>query len=239
MYMSSFLKAVILCMYLLLSTSTYFAEGAPVNQARKFADPNFKLVVMDALMTEGIIDLGEWHEFLSRVLNKPVDDPYELGFKLIQPAHDHLVNYPLTKEQLAQVKNLSFDGGLDIYTFAHPTWDGESEIFDIKSVEGIHLLKNLKAFEVSSMLTRVDLNHLKGLDKLENVDLGVPVKNLSALLALPALKKVSILSDQEFKNVSTIGHPTRKIFEKLKKRGVKVGVHWMTWVGENKPKAFE
>ncbi|KPN62467.1 hypothetical protein AKJ29_00565 [Aliiroseovarius crassostreae] len=207
--------------------------GAP------FADPNLKLVVLSSLLEEGHIDLGESSDFLSWVLDQPVSDPWDLGFGIIQPAYDYLARYPLGQSLLDEVETLSFDGGLEIYFYVSPTWDGETEDFDISSFEGLQHLRNLRVFEASSMIPELDLNLLAGFDKLEVIEGGVPVSNTEALLAMPTLRSVELVGNDLYRDVRSIGHRQNDLFETLKNNGVDVWVHWMTWLGENPPPAYQ
>ena len=54
-----------------------------------------------------------------------------------------LENVELTEEDLEKVDEICIDGGLEIYGI-RPNWDGEDELFEIKSVKGFEKLKNLK-----------------------------------------------------------------------------------------------
>lgn len=207
--------------------------GAP------FADPNLKLVVLSSLLEDGHIDLGGEVGFFSWVMDKPVTDPWDLGFGIIQPAYDYLVRYPLDQNLLDKVETLSFDGGLEIYFYVSPTWDGETDDFDISSLEGLEFLRNLRVFAAASMIPELDLNLLVGLDQLEVIGGGVPVLNTEALLTLPKLRSVEFVGDDLYRDVRTIGHRQRDLFETLKNNGVDVWVHWMTWVGENPPPPYQ
>jgi hypothetical protein len=163
--------------------------GAP------FADPNFKLVVLDALASSGAIQLGP-RDRLARHLLVPSYDEARDGYDLLKPVYAYLVRYPLTATHLAAVEELVFDGGNDIYAYVFPFWDGETDAFDVRSLEGITLLANLRRIDVISMLRDTDLSHLSGLQRLEQISLGHgPYQNGDSLLQLPGLKSVSCGSD--------------------------------------------
>jgi hypothetical protein len=121
------------------------APGAP------FADPNLKLAVLDALMRARLLDLGTPQALADHVLQRHVDLDEE-GYALLQPVYDYLVRYPLSQPQLDAVTRLVFDGGLDIYTYPYPFWDGESDEFDIRSFAGIEHCANLRELRVISMV---------------------------------------------------------------------------------------
>ncbi len=42
------------------------------------------------------------------------------------------------------------------------------------------------------------------------------------------LHSVRILDDQIYQGVMTPGHPTRKVMETLKERGIAVWIHWVS-----------
>jgi hypothetical protein len=163
--------------------------GAP------FADPNFKLVVLDALASSGAIQLGP-RDRLARHLLDPSYNEARDGYDLLKPVYAYLVRYPLVAADLAAVEELVFDGGNDIYAYAFPFWDGETEVFDVHSLEGIGLLANLRRIEVISLLLDTDLSRLSGLQRLEQINLGHgPYQNGDSLLQLPGLKSVSCGGD--------------------------------------------
>lgn len=55
-------------------------------------------------------------------------------------------------EDLEKVESLTFDGGLEIYELLLPDWDGEDDVFDIHSIQGIAYLSNLKSVEYISII---------------------------------------------------------------------------------------
>ena len=63
---------------------------------------------------------------------------------IIEPILKFLENVELTEEDLEKVDEICIDGGLEIYGILCPNWDGEDELFEIKSVKGFEKLKNLK-----------------------------------------------------------------------------------------------
>jgi hypothetical protein len=159
--------------------------GAP------FADPNFKLVVLDALLTSGTITLGAREKLAESVLGPDYDED-EDGYALLKPVYDYLTRFPLTASHLTAVEELIFDGGNEIYPYAFPFWDGETDEFDIRSLEGIGQLANLRSIHVISLLADADLAPLAGLTQLKQLSLDHgPYQNGQALLELPSLKSLS------------------------------------------------
>lgn len=58
--------------------------------------------------------------------------------------YNYLKELVISDEDLAKVERMYFDGGSQIYQDLAPSWDGESKIFDVISIEGIEKLVNLK-----------------------------------------------------------------------------------------------
>jgi len=186
--------------------------GAP------FDDPNLKLVVIDALLAAGHIDLGGQVGFLSAMLGRrysPESDPQWL-YKC-QPAYDYLVCYPLTPEHLAAVETLCFDGGNAIYQYVWPGWDGEGGDFDVRALDGVELLPNLREFKEISMLYVDDFRPMTGMPNLRSLELGPDTKvPAEILLSLPALRQFAC-----YKSAA----PDRAVVDALKARGVRVGMY--------------
>lgn len=210
-------------------------EGRP---GAPFLDANLKLIVLSELLDNGEIDLGFEDEFAAFVLEGPYDyeaHSYSQTFALM----DYLSRYPITEGQLKSVEGIYFDGGNTIYPFIFPFWTGEDEIFDVRSLEGIGTLSNLKEVGIYSMMDVVDLRELTILDKLESLEIGVSLINLDALHEIGALKKLEIMNDKIFEQVNQRGHPTQHVIESLKARGVDVWIHWQTEAGNERSEPYQ
>lgn len=184
------------------------APGAP------FGDPNFKLAVMSSLLESGVLDLAEPGDLAAFVLKRAVDLE-EDGYDLISEAYDYLVRYPLTETDLAKVEAITFDGGNEIYPYCYYFWDGEGEEFDISSMAGIGLCRNLRQLTCIAMIERLDAADLVGLDKLEALQLSSVCDNSRRLLELPALKTLAFPEN-------VIADPA--LIAALKARGVAVRI---------------
>jgi hypothetical protein len=180
------------------------APGAP------FPDPNFKLVVLDALLRDGVIDLGSPQELTDHVMGRYLDRKTGETFP---PARDYLLRYPLTEEHLAAIDTLIFDGGLEIYNYSGLTLGIDGTDCDVGSLQGIERLKNLRRFLHSSMLLDLDLSRLAGLDRLESIDLGDRFASAQTLLNLPRLKELACYHH-------SIAEP--KVVPALEAKGVKI-----------------
>ncbi len=182
-----------------------------------FRDPNFKLAVMAELIDTRVLDLGDFDEFL-KFIEGPDYDYERDGYAPSQDAYDYLARYPLTERHLESVTFLEFDGGLVVYEYVFPFWDGESALFDISDLDDLRHLPNLERLSVISMLATTDLKPLRTARRLERVSLGLTGEwqNLDALLGLPRLERVSLFKSdlrRWFRN---------PVLRALREKGVKV-----------------
>lgn len=224
----------------LLAAQAGRADAAPVYPApadpsgAPFADENLKLAVMSMLMEMGVIDLGRPDQLYRHVIGRDIDEEAE-GYAPVPGIRDYLVRYPLTPDMLQKIGTVWFDGGNPIYHYVWPFWDGEDTSFDVASLEGIGNCPNIRSLSFISMLERLDVAALLPLRRLEELDIGVEVSNIGALLDMPALRKLNVVNDRIYAEVTTPGHPTRKLMEGLKARGVRVRIHWMSYTSDPPP----
>jgi hypothetical protein len=180
-----------------------------------FDDLNLKLVVLDSLRDAKLIDLGSPKQLAEHVLGRPVILEQE-GHRLIRPVYDYLTRYPVTPAQIDKIETITFDGGDEIYPYAYFYWDGQTADFDVKSLEGIGLLRNLRSFIDIALLDDSDLAHIATLTKLEYIDLDHErCDHPDVLLSLPNLREVKYPKD---------AIPERVRFELISK-GVTVKVY--------------
>lgn len=112
-----------------------------------FRDFGFKLIVINSLLNEETSFGRELQEMKERY-----EDSYEWGsYVCIPEMLKYLEELELTEADLATVRSLCFDGGNEIYFYLMPDWDGESDEFDVHSVEDAALLPNLKEVIYVSM----------------------------------------------------------------------------------------
>lgn len=113
-----------------------------------FDDFGFKLVVINSLLDKEV----SFSTQLEEMKAKYVDSFNEYGsYQYIPEMVKFFENLKLTEEDLKCVTELYFDGGEDIYFLIMPDWDGETEEFDVRSVDGYKLLRNLERVEHVSM----------------------------------------------------------------------------------------
>ena len=205
---------------LILVLSLVISPRAKADDPVVFRDTNFKLTVVAALMDAGVLDFGVYTDFLKQI-EGPQYDYENDGYNLSAKSYQYFADYTLTADQLAKVQRLTFDGGLEIYPFIFPFWGGESNDFDIRSLEDMRHLPNLKVFEMISMLAGPDLAPLKEAPNLQRLDLGLvrgSWKNMRVLLTLPDLQRLVVFDT----NIPTPDQ--RAVLEALRQKGVRVSV---------------
>lgn len=162
---------IIALLYSLLTVLPSFGQGQEVAE---FASFNFKLVVVNELIELGyfradIVDLKKQHWRRDNYSYEPIPE-IEMYFKDLK----------LTEDQLNQVRELTFDGGNEIYSLLIPNWDGEDSQFDISSISDISKLKNLENVQMIAMVYSDDVQLLTSLEKLKKIywfDLDSQIEN--------------------------------------------------------------
>lgn len=120
---------------------------APEAEMRFFKDGMFKLAVLQTLMDDGHIDLGEPAELASFVFGRYIDfdkDATVDGYDVIVECQRYLLHYPLTDALLAQVEEVYIEASMEIYEYIFRYWGGEGGIFDVTSLRGAECMPNLK-----------------------------------------------------------------------------------------------
>ncbi|MCU5337712.1 ybaK/ebsC family protein [Bacillus cereus] len=113
-----------------------------------FKDFNFKLVVIEALLDKEPLFLKELTDIIDKYTN---NFKWYSGAESIVEIREYLEELTLELSDLEKIESLCFDGGNEIYHILKPDWDGEDSLFDVISVEGFQILKNLKSVEYISM----------------------------------------------------------------------------------------
>lgn len=107
-----------------------------------FKDINFKLAVINELMyvQELLEPKFDIFEFAESYKKRKIDTDEE-GYDIIPEALEYFKNLQLSAELLQKIERLSQDGGDDVYMNIIPYWDGEDDVFNIKSVEDCKLVR--------------------------------------------------------------------------------------------------
>lgn len=119
-----------------------------IDRSGMFEDFNFKLLVIDSILDKKPSFERELNELKEKYV-----DTYEWyqSDNCIKEMLSFFENLELSREDLAKVTEICFDGGEDIYFLLKPDWDGETDIFDVVSVNGFEQLNNLTNVEYISM----------------------------------------------------------------------------------------
>ncbi|PJE96571.1 hypothetical protein CUT44_18565 [Streptomyces carminius] len=115
-----------------------------------FRDFNFKLLVVEKLMywDRTLTPPFSMSAYLRR--KKGVTDLYGyvhgngLAYTVLDEARDFFERLHIGDELLATVDTLVLDGGHQVYLECAPIWDGEDDLFDVRSLDDLPLLPNLR-----------------------------------------------------------------------------------------------
>jgi hypothetical protein len=118
---------------------------------RDFRDFNFKLLVVEKLMY-GDGTLTPVFDLRDHMRARGIEDldayveERELEYTVLDEARAYFEELDIPAELLATVEELLFDGGNQVFMECAPVWDGEDDLFDVRSLEDLDLLPNLKTF---------------------------------------------------------------------------------------------
>ncbi|MEV6309525.1 hypothetical protein AB0M10_13120 [Streptomyces sp. NPDC051840] len=127
----------------------------------QFKDFNFKLLVIEKLMYEDetltpAFSIDEWMR--DRGITDTVGYVYEqdLAYQVLEESRAYFEQLEISDELLASVDELLLDGGHQVYYECSPVWDGEDDLFDVRSLDDLALLPNLRLIDNADMLTLPD-----------------------------------------------------------------------------------
>ncbi|MEU3657065.1 hypothetical protein AB0E67_30535 [Streptomyces sp. NPDC032161] len=123
-----------------------------------FRDFNFKLLVVEQLM---YIDetLTPRFSVEDHMRARGIDDLHayveenDLEYQVLDEARAYFGRLEIGDDLLASVKQLTFDGGNQAFMECAPVWDGEDDLFDVRSLDDLELVPNLKRFLGARSLT--------------------------------------------------------------------------------------
>ena len=116
----------------------------------QFNDIGFKLAVINKLMYEdGVITPQlETQAFIEKARGLAEGDGYDIieeeGYEIMPEVMAYCKNLEITSDMVANITELESDGGDEIYLQITPFWDGEDDVYDVKSAVDVKLLPNLK-----------------------------------------------------------------------------------------------
>ncbi|WP_406393857.1 DUF6892 domain-containing protein [Streptomyces sp. NBC_00887] len=114
-----------------------------------FKDFNFKLLVIEKLM---YVDrtLVPAYSIDERMRARGIEDVQihvfdnDLAFTVLDESRAFFEELEISDELLASVDTLLIDGGHQVYGECSPVWDGEDDLFDVRSLDDLALLPNLE-----------------------------------------------------------------------------------------------
>ncbi|MGW6317620.1 DUF6892 domain-containing protein [Streptomyces sp. NPDC055099] len=115
----------------------------------QFRDFNLKLLVIEELMY-GSEPLLPVYDLPARLAEQGIGDPasyvLENGFhaEVLPEPRAHFEALEIPADLLARVEALCFDAGAGIFRHCAPAWDGEDDLFDVRSLDDLVLLPNLR-----------------------------------------------------------------------------------------------
>ncbi|MGW0909469.1 DUF6892 domain-containing protein [Streptomyces sp. NPDC002853] len=115
----------------------------------QFRDFNLKLLVIEKLMY-GPDPLLPVYNLPAQLAGRGIADP--ASYVLENGIHDqvlpesraHFEALEIPAELLTRIEELCFDAGADVFWHCAPAWDGEDDLFDVRSLDDLALLPNLR-----------------------------------------------------------------------------------------------
>ncbi|MFI5914833.1 tetratricopeptide repeat protein [Dactylosporangium sp. NPDC051541] len=147
-----------------------------------FPDPNLGLAVLNKLIDAGLVPAPAPEEY---------DDDFGY-FEVDTEVRDRLLAHLAEhRAAVAELTELSWDGGDDLQFECWPGWDGEDDAFTVTSLAGIEQCRGLRRLRHSNLIVPDDLTPLAGLARLEDIELEfVATRDWSPLLRIPSLRRV-------------------------------------------------
>lgn len=113
---------------------------------KDFKNFNFKLMVVQELMYNKklLTPIFDVYEFAETDAGKNIDTE-KIDYQMIPEVRSFFEALDIPDDLLSTVTELNADGGDDIYLQLCPQWDGEDDLFNVKSAADCGALKNLKS----------------------------------------------------------------------------------------------
>jgi hypothetical protein len=185
-----------------------------------FADRGLHLGVLNALLTDGVIAAADLRAIIESTGPDGPDDGYPGPGPRLAASLDLLHAVAVPPAAAAAIDHLDFDGGNEIYMLIEQTLDidtgGESDDYNVTSLEGIHALSGLRSLDLDGHgyhPAPLDLIPLTGHPTLSELFLTGDCTGAGALESLPTLRNL----DVTLANLDDADVPTR-----LEARGVTV-----------------
>jgi hypothetical protein len=111
----------------------------------RFKDFNVKLAVIQKLMYEDDVLTPRFdvYAFAEHYPARRIDVEAE-GYGVIPEVRAYFEALEIPASALRTIERLDQDGGDEIYLQLYPFWDGEDDVFNVRSAEDVALLPNLR-----------------------------------------------------------------------------------------------
>jgi hypothetical protein len=115
----------------------------------QFRDFNLKLLVIEELMY-GPEPLLPVYDLPARLAERGIGDPASYVLKnglheeVLPESRAHFEALEIPAGLLARVEELCFDAGAEVFRHCAPAWDGEDDLFDVRSLDDLDLLPHLR-----------------------------------------------------------------------------------------------
>lgn len=153
-----------------VSTNKYVLQKAQ-GEILYFKNFNFKLAVIEELMYTKKILKPEFdvYDFANDYVKREIDVDSE-GYEIIPEVKKYFQNMEISKELAIEIETLDLDGGNTIYGQLCPFWDGEDDLFTIKSIDEEELKQFINLKKITSILLDKN-NKIKKLLKKYNIEI--------------------------------------------------------------------
>lgn len=144
--------------------NAYIRTTPFTDKSGMFEDFNFKLIIIDKIL-KNTPDFYERYKELEDKAYTVYRDSEQYG--CIEEIVEYFENLVLTQEDLDKVTEIDIDPE-DIHGCIWPDWDGEDDIFNITSIKGCEILKNVKkVWHLSGMCEDELVEELKRIYKID------------------------------------------------------------------------
>ena len=138
----------------------------PNEPVLKFDSFPFKLMVMEELMYKkgSLKPRFDIYDYAEKNPKREIDVDSE-GYAPVPEAKKWFKDYPVPARLAAEITELTWDGGLEVFTQIYPFWDGEDDCFDVKKLtaEEVRQFPGLKKVHTGTGFSKKAIAVLKGL----------------------------------------------------------------------------
>lgn len=190
-------------------------------------DRNLKYLILECLADEEYFDLKSLTDIYRDEFDEQWDTMADYNYEPNPRIEEYYNRLKLEDFEIDKLESIVFSDPLDIHHNVWNQWDGECEYFDILSLEGIGVCKNLTELELLAMTDVEDLSPLSSLIKLkaltiDNNNFG-EIKVMKGLETLLKLKELESVTIENIKVAST--EQLAALVKELEGRGVDVNIN--------------